>query len=262
MVPALVRKTWRDDRAGYLGWAIGLGAFIVLYTSFYDRFRDVAELKQQAFPPEMLDLLGVSDLISPAGYLQSTVFSLVGPLLVIMCAVTLAIRTIAGAEEGGDLELLLANPMSRQAFAWQRLAAAGTALTVIAAVPWALLTIIVPAVGMDLSLSHVAAASAGLIALAWCFAGIGFLTGAATGRPGRAAAITGVIAVGTYVVHALAGLVGGLDWLTYLSPFRYAIGTNPLLTGWHLPELLVLVAVAAVTSSAGVVLFHRRDVSV
>ena len=57
MLPALVRKTWRDDRAGYLGWAVGVGALIGVYTSFYDRFRAAAELKQQAFPPEMLDVI-------------------------------------------------------------------------------------------------------------------------------------------------------------------------------------------------------------
>ena len=44
---------------------------------------------------------------------------------------------------------------------------------------------------MDIPLSNVAAASAGLVALVWCFAGIAFLVGAATGKRAPVLAITG-----------------------------------------------------------------------
>ena len=61
----------------------------------------------------MLDFLGIADMLSPAGYLQATIFSLVGPLLVLMCAITLGARTIARPEEDGGMELMLANPSRR-----------------------------------------------------------------------------------------------------------------------------------------------------
>ncbi len=57
-------------------------------------------------------------------------------------------------------------------------------------------------------------------------------------------------------------MVESLHWLRWLSPFHYFIGTDPLHTGWHPVELLVLVAVGAVTTLAGIVLFDRRDVGV
>ncbi|MFC7483355.1 ABC transporter permease subunit [Luedemannella flava] len=110
MLPPLVRKTWRDDRRAIIGWALGVGVFTAIYTGFYSQFQGAAELKQNALPKGMLDFLGIADMLSPAGYLQATVFSLVGPLLVLMCAVTLAARTIARPEEDGGMELLLANP--------------------------------------------------------------------------------------------------------------------------------------------------------
>jgi ABC-2 type transport system permease protein len=210
----------------------------------------------------MLDFLGIADMLSPGGYLQATVFSLIGPLLVLMCAVLLTARTIARPEEEGGMELLLANPLSRPAFAGQRLAAAGAALTAVAAIPGVVLVILVPAIGMDIPLSNVVAAAAGLVALAWCFAGIAFLTGAATGRRSQVLAVTGAIAVGTYMANAIGGMIDGLGWLRYLSPFYYFIGTDPLHTGWHPGALLLLVAVAAVTATAGVILFDRRDVGV
>jgi ABC-2 type transport system permease protein len=210
----------------------------------------------------MLDFLGIADMLTPAGYLQATVFSLIGPLLVLMCAITLAGRTIARPEEDGGMELLLANPLSRTTFARQRLTAAATAATAVAAVPWLVLTAVVPAIGMDISLSNVAAASAGLVALAWCFTGVAFLVGAATGRRGTVLAVTGVIAVATYMANALGGMLDGWGWLRWLSPFHYFIGTDPLHTGWHPAHLLALAAAGAVTAAAGVIVFDRRDVGV
>jgi ABC-2 type transport system permease protein len=262
MLSALTRKTWRDDRRMVLGWAIGVAAFTTVYTAFYTNFQGAAELKQDALPQGMLDFLGIADMLTPAGYLQATVFSLIGPLLVLMCAVTLAARTIARPEEDGGMELLLANPLSRTTFARQRLAAAATAATVVAAVPWLVLMAVVPAIGMDIPLNNVSSASAGLVALAWCFTGIAFLAGAATGRRGTVLTVTGVIAVATYMANALGGMLDGWAWLRWLSPFHYFIGTDPLHTGWHLAHLLALTAVGAVTAAAGVVLFDRRDVGV
>jgi ABC-2 type transport system permease protein len=262
MLPALVRKTWRDDAAAVAGWAAGLAVFTSVYEAFYPQFKAAAQLKQDALPQGMLDFLGVPDLVSAAGFLHATIFSLFGPLLVLMCAITLMARTIARPEEDGGIELLLANPVSRATFATERLAATGGAVTAIAAIPLLLLAIIVPAVGMEIPLSKVAAACAGLIALAWCFGGIAFLTGAATGKRASVLAVAGGIAVATYMLNAIAGMIAGWHWLRWLSPFHYFIGTDPLHTGWHPAQLLVLVAAGALTAAAGVLVFDRRDVGV
>ncbi|WP_117211107.1 ABC transporter permease subunit [Allorhizocola rhizosphaerae] len=262
LLPPLVRKTSRDDRRAVIGWTAGVAAFTTIYTGFYSQFQGAAELKQNALPQGMLDFLGIADMLSPAGYLQATVFSLIGPLLVLMCAVTLSARTIARPEEDGGMELLLANPLSRKAFATQRLTAAAVAVTVVAAMPWILLSILVPAIAMDVPLSNVAAACVGLIALAWCFTGIAFLVGAVSGKRGNVLAITGVLAVATYMANALSNMSEGLGWLKWLSPFYYFIGTDPLHTGWHPGHLLLLAGIGVATAIAGIILFDRRDVGV
>jgi ABC-2 type transport system permease protein len=262
MLTPLVNKTWRDDRRAIIGWTVGVAAFTAIYTGFYSQFQGAAELKQDALPQGMLDFLGIADMLSPAGYLQATVFSLIGPLLVLMCAITLAARTIARPEEDGAMELLLANPLSRKAFAVQRLLAAVGVITLVAAVPWILLTILVPAIGMDVPMANVAAASAGLVALAWCFTGIAFLTGAITGKRGTVLAVTGIIAVATYMANAIANMSDAWSWLKFASPFYYFIGTDPLHSGWHPGELILLAGIGVITSVAGVILFDRRDVGV
>lgn len=258
----LVRKTWRDDRRAIIGWAAGIAAFTTIYTSFYASFAGAAQLKDDALPEGMKDFLSIQDMTSPAGYLQATVYSLVGPLLVVMAALLLTVRTIPRPEEDGGLELLMVNPLSRRAFATQRLLATFLSVTALAAIPGVLVSAIAPGVGIDVPAGNIASASAGLIALAWCYLGVAFAVGAATGRRGIALAVAGALAVGGYILQGIAGMLDGGQWLRWLSPFHYFIGTDPLHTGWHPAHLAVLAAVGAAGAVIGVVLFDRRDVGV
>jgi ABC-2 type transport system permease protein len=258
----LVRKTWRDDRRAIIGWAVGIAAFTTIYTSFYTNFQGAAQLKDDALPAGMKDFMSIQDMTSGAGYLQATVYSLVGPLLVVMAALILTVRTIPRPEEDGGIELLMVNPLSRRAFATQRLLATFLSVTALAAIPFLLVLVIAPGVGIDVPVGNIASASAGLVGLAWCFLGIAFAIGAATGRRGLALAVTGALAVGTYILRGVSGLVDGGEWLRWLSPFHYFIGTDPLHTGWHPAHLLALAAVGAASAIAGIILFDRRDVGV
>lgn len=258
----LVRKTWRDDRRALIGWAIGVAAFTTIYTSFYSSFQGAAELKDDALPEGMKDFLSIQDMTSSAGYLQATVYSLIGPLLVIMCGLIMTARTIPRPEEDGGIELLMVNPLSRRAFATQRLAATAIAVTAIAAIPGLLVLVIAPAVGIDVPATNIMSASAGMVALVWCFLGIAFGVGAATGRRGTALAVTGVLAVATYILRAAAGMIDGGEWLRWLSPFHYFIGTDPLHTGWHPGHLIALAAVGMASAVGGIFWFDRRDIGV
>ncbi|GLW29316.1 ABC transporter permease subunit [Actinoplanes regularis] len=262
LLPPLVHKSWRDDRRAILGWAAGVTLFTLIYGGFYSQFKGAAELKQQALSKGMLDFFGVTDLVSPAGYLQASIFSLLGPLLTLFCAITLMARTIPRPEEDGGMELLLTVPLSRTRFAWQRLAAAGAVATGVSALPGIVLLIVVPVTGMDIAMSYVTAASAGLVALTWCFGGIAFLVGAVSGRRATVLAVTGALAAATYMAHVISGMAGGWHWLRWISPFHYFIGTDPLHTGWHPAHLSALVAVGVGATIAGVILFDRRDVGV
>ncbi|HWG98797.1 MAG TPA: ABC transporter permease, partial [Pilimelia sp.] len=115
---------------------------------------------------------------------------------------------------------------------------------------------------IEVPLGNLSAASAGMVALVWCFTGIAFLVGAWTGRRAHVLAVAGTLAVLGYVLRAVGGLVDGLAWVRWLSPFHYYIGADPLRTGWHAGHLAVLGAVAAATAVAGIAVFDRRDVGV
>jgi ABC-2 type transport system permease protein len=73
---------------------------------------------------------------SPTGYLQGTLFALLGPLLAVMMAVAAGARAIAGDEEAGTLELLLAHPVSRTRLLLERFGALAAAVILLRLVVW------------------------------------------------------------------------------------------------------------------------------
>lgn len=259
---SLIRKTVRDNRRALIGWMVGLAAVVSMYLSFYGRYKDLQEAKAASIPEGLRKVIGFEDIISGVGYLQATVFGLIGPLLLIMSAAIFGTRGVAGPEEAGVLDLYLANPISRRRFVLGRFLALAGSVVAVAAVPWIVSLIFASALDMQVSAANISAASLGLLLLALCFGMVAFTTGAVTGRRGTVLAVTGGLAVGTYVLKALSAEVAGLGWVRWLSPFHYFSGSNPLRHGFDVPYLLVLAGVSAVLLAVAVVVFDRRDVGV
>ncbi len=205
---------------------------------------------------------GAVDYTSGAGYLGSELFSLMIPLLFIVCAVGNGAGAIAGEEERGTLDLLLSTPVTRRRVAVEKIGAMVLELAGLGAVLWAALWIGATVVGMDdVSAAHLAAATAGAGLLALVFGAIAFLVGAATGHRALAIGLATAGAVAAYLVNGLAALVEVLEVPQKLSPFyHYAIG-DPLRQGLALDHTLVLVALALAAALAGVLAFERRDLA-
>ena len=120
----------------------------------------------------------------------------------------------------------------------------------------------VRAVDMTVSLPHLAAATAGAVLLA---IGLRGDRAASWGpRPAAAAAAVGVasaLAVASYLVNSLAGLVSELEPVQRLTPFYHYTAPDPLRDGVSWPHLGVLVLVVAVASAAALFAVDRRDLA-
>lgn len=262
MLPNLMRKTLRDDRRALLGWATGLVAFVLVYVGFYPQFKDqLVSAKMEAMPAGMKEFMGLREVGTATGYLEMTVYSLVGPLLLIMVAIVLGVRAVAGPEENHTLELLLANPISRRRFLLERFATLVLEVVALGAVPWLLVLLLANAFDMGIPASHVSSTSLGLLLLALAFGTIAFSVGAFVGRRATALAVAGGAAVGSYVLHGLAKQVSSLEPLRWLSPFQYYIGDDPLRTGFHAASILVPLALVGVLLALAAYGFERRDLA-
>jgi ABC-2 type transport system permease protein len=202
---------------------------------------------------------GELDYTSGAGYLGSELFALMVPLLLLVAAIGAGARALAGEEEAGTLDLLLANPVSRRRVAAEKLAALLLELVALGAVLFLALLVGCRAAGLGVSAAHLGAATLSAVVLALGFGAIALLLGALTGRRARAVAGAAALAVAAYVVNGLASLVDALQPLQKLSPFYHYAASDPLRHGLALSHLAVLVGIAVVAAALGPVAFERRE---
>jgi ABC-2 type transport system permease protein len=259
----VLREALRERRRSVVWWTLGLAALVALNLAFYPSVRDDPALSDYAKDlPESVRALfagGELDIASPAGYLNSQVFALMAPLILLIFAIGAGSGAVAGEEERGTLDLLLAHPLRRRDYAFQRflaLAALVAGLTMVL-----LATVVVGArlVDLEIGVGRVVAASVSVGLLALLFATTALAAGAI--RPGRAKAIavaTGV-ALAAWIFDGLAQSVDALEPWRTLSPYYHALGQNPLREGppWD-GWTLLLIATAALAALAALG-FERRD---
>ena len=118
--------------------------------------------------------------------------------------------------ERGTIDLLLSSPLSRTRVALEKLAAMCVELAALGAVLWLALWVGARAFSMEVSVAHLASATALLVVLALAYGAIAFMVAAATGRKTLAIGLTVALAVGAYLVNSLASLV------EVLEPFQTA----------------------------------------
>jgi ABC-2 type transport system permease protein len=264
MLRNVFTKTLRDARRSLLGWALAISAVAAMYAAFWPTV-NTPEMQQalRNYPEGLLEAFNYDDLTSAAGYLGSSVYGLLVPLLVAVFAIAFGTRAVAGDEEAGTLDLLLAHPVGRTRLALERFGALAAALVLVGALLWlAMLAIAGPAELDGVTAAELAAASTQLVLFGACLGALAFAIGAATGRKTLAIGASAGVAVLAYLANGVFPQVEGLAWTRDVSPWHWYLGGEPLNNGLQTGDALLLLAVTAVLVAAGTWRFNRRDVAV
>ena len=264
MLRNVFTKTLWDARRSLLGWAVAISAVAATYAAFWPTL-NTPEMQRavQNYPEALREGLNYNDLTTPAGYLGGSVYGLLVPLLVAVFAIAFGTRAVAGDEEAGTLDLLLAHPVSRTRVVLQRFAALAAALMLVGAVLLlAMLAIAGPAELEGITAAELAAATTQLALFGACLGALAFAVGAATGSKALALGTSAGVAVLTYLASGFFPQVEGLEWTRQVSPWHWYLGGEPLKNGLQTGDALLLLAVTLVLVAAGVWWFNRRDVAV
>jgi ABC-2 type transport system permease protein len=198
------------------------------------------------------------DITSGPGFLDAELFGLMLPLLVLVLGIGSGARTLAGEEDAGRLELVLAYPLRRRDAVLAKGAALACEVLLVCVLAGAVLAVFDPLVGFELSSGRLVAAVGVLVVLGVFHGWLALGMGAAV--PNRALAIgvpAGVAAAG-YLVNGLHELAGWLEPFRFLSPF-WLVGTTPLQNGIDAAGAVVVLVVAGAVLVAGALLIERRD---
>jgi ABC-2 type transport system permease protein len=256
-------KALFDQRRGLLGWSIGVAATAALFVLIYPMVRDMEgiEVFLEQYPEAFGELFNIAAVTTGPGFLNAEFFSLLGPALFLIYGIGRGARAVAGEEEVGTLEVLLATPISRTRMLAEKALALLTGIAVLGLVLWATLVVTGPLVDLGLGVGRAAAASAALTLLGGEFGLLALAVGAVTGRRGPAIAAAGAAAVASYLLFALGALVEELEPWQALSPFQHAMGTDPILNGLSGGYTVAIVAVGLVAVVVSSPLLERRDIA-
>lgn len=267
MLRDVFRKSLWEQRRALLWWAVGIVGFLSITIAFYPSLKDSATQLQDYLEqiPESLRNIFIgseTDITSPIGYLNSQVFAGNGAIVFLVFAIGAGARAIAGEEEKGTLELLLATPVTRRTVVLQKLWAMTVALGGLAAVLYAGLIATGRPVGLTVSPVDLLAATVHQYVFALGFGTIALAIGCLRGRKALAIGITTSVAVFAFLLNGLAPLTDATAWMRLLSPFYYANGSTPLRFGFAPDHLGVLVAIVVLAAVGAVWAFERRDLAI
>jgi ABC-2 type transport system permease protein len=259
-----LNRELRDRTRALVFWCVGVAGYVALIASIFPSIKDSPQLDEllKNYPEALKSLFGIGgvNLTTGAGYIDTELFNIMLPLLVIVLAVGSGSRTLAGEEEAGRLELPFSYPVRRRdAVVAKGLGVAGE-VALLCAAAFVVLALLSPVFGLDLSLGRLAGGVVGLALLGLLHGWLALAIGAA--RPGRGLAIAipaGAAAV-SYLISGLHDLAGWLDPFRFLSSFWW-IGQSPLTNGVD-SGLLVVLAASVVALAAAAVLIERRDLQV
>lgn len=249
------------QRRGLVAWCAAVAGLTALYSSLWPSIRDQPGYASvvKALPAVLRSLLATTDLTSPVGYVQAELFGLTAPLLVVVQAVSGA-SGLAGDEERGRLDVLLAQPVTRTQVVLGRAAAGLTGTLLLAATAGVALVVAGGLGGPGVPVGRVAAACLHLGLLGAVFGALATAVAAATGRQVLARAVPGLAAVVAFVVNGVAPLAGWPDVVRQLSPFAQYSAGPPLATGGSASGVAVAAGTVAVLLGLAVAAFRRRDI--
>jgi ABC-2 type transport system permease protein len=237
--------------------ALGMILVILMVGALFPAVGD--SIGQLDLPDGVTELLGGADYGTLSGWMRSEIGAVYGPLVIAAIAISVAAGSTAGEEEDGILSLVLAHPITRGRLVLSKAAAMVIAVGLIALATFAGLVLGVAVGGGGVATGHLLALGVHLFFFGWAMGALALAVAAATGRRGVAVATAAAVGVLAFLVNGFAPLVGGLEWLKYLSPFYFYAGHDPIGNGVNAGDIALLGAAAIVFTAAAVVGIGRRD---
>lgn len=260
----VLSKTLWENRRGVVAWPLSVAAVGAMYAAFWPTI-DTPEMQQamSSFPQALLEAMNYTDMTSAAGYVGSAVYGLLAAALVAVMTITQGARAVAGEEEDGVLELLLAHPVSRARLALERFAALAVTMALTAVVLWVTMVALSgPARLEGVSAGEFAAASIQLALFGLALGSVAFAVGAATGRRGWAVSAAAAVTVLGYLANGVFPQFEPLRWTRNVTPWDWYVGGAPLRNGLQLGDCGLLLTTTALLVAVGTWAFTRRDIGV
>lgn len=240
----LARERWL-----LVGWAVGLLVYFFVIGVSYATVKDHPGLDRiwEELPTELREAFGgAPSITTPGGYLESQGTSLL-PLILGGVLIAQATRRLAGAEQQGELDLILSLPVRRSTYFWAHWGVGATH-----AVAWTLAAALGTVLGMAAAgvrgetLLRIAYMVVEVLPFALAVQAGALLAGVGLHRRSPALGIlTAVLAV-SFLLQIVGSLDASVAWLRWLSPYALWVKGEPFEYDTDLGYLLAVVLIVGV----------------
>ena len=256
------RGVLTDQRRSLSIWAVAVAAVSAMYASVYTSVgASDWDSMLESMPADLMEAMGFDNISTAAGYITSTVYSLLGIVLLLVYGIAQGSKLIAGAEEAGTLELEFTSPATRTQIYRERLVALWVGLAALAAAVTVTIMALNAALSLDLSYPNLLGIGLLLWLTSGLFSTLGLAVGAATGHKGLATGVAAGVAVLAYMFNAMGPMTEN-TWMSTISPFNWYLGSDPLTTGMDWLGAALLLSASLLCAAGGYLAITRRDLMV
>jgi len=260
----IFKYSFTRNLGAILGWGLSLavlgGYLILFYDTLAEQQAQLNALLSQ-YPPELMVIFGgMEDMFSPHGYINVEFFSYM-PLILGIYAIQSGSGLLAGDEESGTLDLVLAHPVSRTGIYWYRLLAFLATILAILLITWTSFVLVAPGTTLGISTGEMVLPFLSLFALLVLFGALALLLSMLLPARRLATMTTMLLLVASFFITILARLDDRLANLAEFSPMNYyqgGLALKEMEWGW----LAGLLGAAVIFALLAWWRFERRDIRV
>jgi ABC-2 type transport system permease protein len=255
-----VRGVHALRRSGFW-WGVGIVALALVSVAFWPSLAGNDALTSLTKSSKsLMAAFGAENFATPAGYLDGQMYALMLPLLLSGLAIATTTALTAGDEDAGRLELVHALPVSRSAVWLTRLAAATAVLAIVTSVTaFVVAATLQPFSLDDIAVTRIVVVTFACAALGLFHGAVGYAVAGSGGSRSLSAGLSIAVLVVGYVASYLLPLSDALKGFRKVSPWYWAIGTQPVSDGISGAWLALLLGVTAVLVAWGTLAVNHRD---
>jgi ABC-2 type transport system permease protein len=261
---ALLRGTLHQRRSSMFWFCVSLVLYSWMMVWFWEQMGSTYSKMLESYPPEMLALFGGTEVnfATLGGFFQIEYLGLMWMIIIASAVVLFAVRAFAGEINGGTMELLLAQPVSRTKVAITRVVAFVGYAVLLNVATFVPIQFLGPTYGIDLDAKTFWSVFALGVLFTLAVGGFAMLLSSVFRDGGKPAAIASGVLLTFWIADMVANVSEAAEFfdpvniVTYWQPGVIINGGEVSSDAWW-----IYGAIALVTLVGSVVVFSRRDVA-
>jgi ABC-2 type transport system permease protein len=260
MLNSIFKKTVFEKRWLAIGWSIAAMLFTIFIIAIFPVFRDTIGENLKQIPDSMKGFMGDVNAFQELNAFVDVQVIYQMVFLPIIMGIILCTGLLAGKEEQGLIQSLLAQPAKRARVYVDMLMASWAIIAIVSFSIFIAGMIGSLIIGERLNSFGLLQACFSTWLVTVLVSTLAYVIGAVTSKRGFAGMIVGIYVFLMYIITSLVPSVKVLKYPNYLSPFKYFNTPSVLLNNLTWYNVLIMIAVTALLFGVGYWVFTRRDI--